>query len=192
MKFGVVKLTLFIIFLEIFISLAKSETQLVYSLGLIIYKNDTVVLKYLDVIDSIPGDFPSSVTGYYIVVSSLQKELFRDKLGVFFTILTEPLGVLSTNVTSINVRVPYFPEAKFITIYKGEEKIFEIDLSKEVCNLNHVCEKGENVVNCPEDCVSTTTIIFQPKKQQFHLYIAILIIIIAILILLIYKIKVVK
>lgn len=175
----------------IWISAARSETQLVYSLGLIIYKNDTVVLKYLDVVDGPAGDFPSTNTGYYIVVSSPSRELFRNNLGVFFMIIIEPPSVLPTDVTSVNVRVPYFPESRFITIYKDDEKIFEIDLSEELCNFNNVCDIGENAVNCPKDCI-TTTIPQLKKSSSFYLYLITIGVIITLIILLAYKIKITR
>lgn len=55
---------------------------------------------------------------------------------------------------NIQLRIPYFPNGKYVDFYnKNSEKILTVDISSvAVCNENSACENSENISNCPTDC----------------------------------------
>jgi len=129
----------------------KIELENVYSFSARIFKNDNVVLLSAVTADvGTVSDFPLSETGYKIkIISHDNKNLFNANLGVSF-FLTQNAPEL--NSTVVSPRVPVYPTAKYIAIYHGNKNIFEIDLSRQLCNNNSICNLGENQYNCPEDC----------------------------------------
>jgi hypothetical protein len=127
--------------------------QTVYQIRATVYKNDDVKLNEITSFNSTISSFPSLSTGYYIkVISSDGKILFNENLGVSFITILDPVGVINKNETSITAKVPYYPNAQSISIYHNEKKILDIDLSKQLCNNNSICEPGENKFNCNHDC----------------------------------------
>ena len=139
---------------KISFSQQKIEIQMLYSISAEIYQDDHALLKSISTVNGTMSAFPSVDTGYYIkVFSSANTELFSANLGVSFKINYEK-GVLLLNKTTVYPRVPYYPVAKSVAIYHLNKKILDIDLSKNLCNNNSICELGENSVNCPNDCAS--------------------------------------
>lgn len=184
--------TILICLLLLNVSGSETTSEIVYSLQMVIHKNDTVILNNITSVAGTPSSFPSLETGYTIKVISFQREeLFKENLGVSFTIILDPIGVIETNSTIVSVRVPYFQTAKIISIYHSDREIKTIDLAMELCNKNDVCDLGENEYNCPEDCkeeVTTTTI--PPTRggfPKFYLIIGIVILIIALILFFILK-----
>lgn len=152
--------------------------QTVYQIRALITKNDTASLNEITSFNSTLSVFPTSETGYFIkIFSQDEKVLFNENLGVSFTITLDPIGVINRNQSSVTVKVPYYPTAKSIAIYHVEKKILVIDLSKQFCNNNSICDLGENVYNCPEDC--------KQKSEGPSLFLYILLIALAILTILI-------
>lgn len=69
----------------------------------------------------------------------------------------------------IELRIPYFPNGKYVEIYNPQgEKIFTADLSSvAVCNENGLCDgKNENQNNCPSDCKPEQNIPNDSQKKQ--------------------------
>jgi len=148
----IISISLLIMFVLIF-SISYAQQQIIYSLSMIVCKNDTVVLKNITAINGIPGEFSDQETNYNIKVLSQQDlELFSDNIWVSFFLSLDPIGVIETNTTFVYVNVPYFQTAKTISIYHLDKKILNIDLNEELCNKNNICDLGENEYNCPEDC----------------------------------------
>jgi len=131
----------------------KIEIQTVYSVILEIFEDDRTILNSIEAIDGTITTFPTYQTDYSLkIFSHDRKELFKSYLGVSFTINAGDAGVIKLDNTTIHFRAPYYPTAKYMAIYHESKNIFEIDLSKSVCNKNAVCDLGENEYNCPGDC----------------------------------------
>jgi len=169
MKIKIVVLAiLLILFTKVAIAEEKVELQTVYSMDIEITKENMATLKKITAVNGTISTFPTTKQNYRIEVTSYDnKKLFEENVSVSFTILLEHVSVINLNKTTIypNLnkttiypRVPYYPTAKFISLYYLNEKILEIDLSTEFCNNNKACNLGENQYNCPEDCKKTVKI----------------------------------
>jgi len=127
--------------------------QTVYQIQMTVFRDDKAKLNEISAFNSTVSAFPSSDTGYSIkILSHTGRTLFNEHLGISFILIVDPVGVIERNETTITVKVPYFSQAKSIAIYHSEKKILDIDLSKDLCNRNSICDIGENEANCPEDC----------------------------------------
>jgi hypothetical protein len=160
---GNVKKYLFLIFVFlVFIALTHLTLaeEKICSIWLRIFRNDTVILESFSVEEGLQSHFPTSQTGYYVEVLSYNNEiLFKANVGISFNIhiLTTEIP---TNITTelneilINLRLPFFENAKEINLYHEDKKIFSLQLSNYICNKNGICEKerGETVELCPLDC----------------------------------------
>ena len=171
----------------------------IYSVLFAVYSNDTVILKNFAVQEGLQTHFPTSNTGYYVEILSYSNEkLFQANLGISFTIhvMTAP-GELPEIITEleevlVQLRLPYFDDAKRIAVYHLDKKILDLDLADYICNKNNLCEAelGENKINCAQDC-GTTTPQGGPSKS-IYIYVVIIAAIIVIIIFFIYKIKVAR
>jgi len=131
----------------------------VYMITAEISKDDTALLKDIKAGYATENGFSSLDRGYYLeVVSYDQRVIYKKNLAVSFYIAVElktdePLPTIQQpDKVSIFIRVPYFPEATRIIIRHGTKTLLEIDLRKELCNRNSICELGESPNTCPEDC----------------------------------------
>jgi cell division protein FtsL len=164
-----------------------AQSQVVYSVQLEINKNDTVILKNISADYGIISHFPQQVTGYSIkVVSNEGKELFNANLGVSFTMILDPVGVVKMNRTFVSARVPYFENARIISVYHSDKQIFSLDLNRDLCDNNDVCDIGENRYNC-QDCVEkkTTTTTTESLEGFPDIYIIIIVLIAAVIVIII-------
>lgn len=125
----------------------------IYSMLLIVFRNDTVILKSFSVETGLQSHFPTTDTGYYVEILTYEnKRLFRANLGISFSIhlmlLSKEVSNMETELNEILVllRLPYFENASKINIYHRDKLIF----SYEICEINKICEKekGETEFNC--------------------------------------------
>ena len=160
MKMKIIALAiLLILFTKVAIAEEKVELQTVYSMYIEITKENVATLKKITAVNGTISTFPTTKQNYRMEVTSYDnKKLFEENVSVSFTILLEPVSVINLNKTTIHPRVPYYPTAKFISLYYLNDKILEIDLITEFCNNNKACNLGENQYNCPEDCKKTVKI----------------------------------
>ena len=160
MKMKIIALAiLLILFTKVAIAEEKVELQTVYSMDIEITKENVATLKKITAVNGTISTFPTTKQNYRMEVTSYDnKKLFEENVSVSFTILLEPVSVINLNKTTIHPRVPYYPTAKFISLYYLNDKILEIDLITEFCNNNKACNLCENQYNCPEDCKKTVKI----------------------------------
>jgi len=132
---------------------SKIEPELVYSIKAEIFKNDTVIPMGIGAGVGTITPFPTSKKDYSIKVFGPNNRVIFDKdIDVSFIIYLEPDINIPTNSSIIHVRVPYNYQAKRIRIYHLDKIILDIDLSKELCDRDSICDEGENKYNCQDDC----------------------------------------
>lgn len=68
----------------------------------------------------------------------------------------------------IKIRVPYFPNGKYVDFYNADsQKILSVDISSvAICNENSVCENSENINTCPSDCQKNESAINTNQTQN--------------------------
>ncbi|MEM2175447.1 MAG: hypothetical protein QXI58_07515, partial [Candidatus Micrarchaeia archaeon] len=79
-------------------------------------------------------------------------ELWSANLPVYFYVNLEEMGLIKLEKALIDIRTPYFENAKSIVIFHKEREIGRFEISKYVCKRNNVCDFGESRFNCPKDC----------------------------------------
>jgi hypothetical protein len=137
----------------------KGFSYLVYA---DLFSNDTAVLKNITAKNIDPSFFPSTDTGYRIRVYSYNgSSLFEDNLAVSFEVDIDiapgqgiPSGMpIAQRLDKIPlfVRVPGRSDVTRISIHHEGRNILDINLSKELCNRNKICDLGENEYTC-SDC----------------------------------------
>jgi hypothetical protein len=144
---------------------AQENLEKVFYFHLIIYSNDTVTLTNFEVIEGIPTIFPNIPLelNYTVIIFSTKNEIFfKAQIPVSFKAYPmppegEPEIIVNLNESEQYIRLSYFEDVDRIEIYHDDKLIF----SHKICEINNICEelKGENAMNCPEDCVVTTTIL---------------------------------
>lgn len=198
LKFNFVLPLLIFLFIIISVKTQEIREEKIYSLLLTIFKNDTVILENISVEMGVLSHFPTTKTGYYVkIISYTNETLFESNLGISFKIHYQifpgekipNIEIEELEKILVSLRLPYFENADRIEIYHDDKLIFTF----KICNFNNICElsKGENIMNCMEDCFKTTK---TPQKtsRQIHTYLVIFGLILGIIIFLFYKIKVVK
>jgi hypothetical protein len=143
-KTSIILVAVLVLFVKVSEAQEKIELQTVYSLEINISKDDTAVLNKITAVNGTITSFPTIETKYSISVLSPD-----NNLGVSFLVSDIPIQL---NRTVVYPRVPYYSDAKYISVYHQDKEIIKIDLSKEFCNNNKICNLGENQYNCPDDC----------------------------------------
>ena len=186
----------FIIFALIFsnVFLATVKAEQVLFLMFTMYKNDTVIVNDLQVTDA-PVLLPEDKGNYKIeIADTSDKTIFSTRMDVQFLILSDP--PTETNESLVLVKVSWNEQMSKVNFYHADKLIHTIEL----CNKDNQCEssKGENTINCPQDCRLTTTIpttttlpTGKPKTSIF-IYIIIIAIVIAVAVLFLLRIRVVR
>jgi hypothetical protein len=104
-----------------------------------------------------PGELNTSEVSLSGEVNSngLEEAIINESIGIVDD--QQSIGELDAESQLLFVRVPAFQTATKILIYHLDKVILDIDLSKELCNKNTVCDLGENDYNCPQDCALSST-----------------------------------
>lgn len=126
-----------------------------------ICKNDTITIKDYGIQRIEPPAYSERSGGNYsiVFVSTKEETVLKHDFDVMFLIHgievdpetgeTKPKEV-KLECAEIYLRLPFFDNTKRIRYTHYDKIIYE----KDICNFNKLCEadKGENILNCPEDC----------------------------------------
>jgi hypothetical protein len=178
--------------------LSESSNGFSYSLSAEIYNNDSAVLNSLSSQNVKPGFFPLDDTGYKVkLLSENRSTLFEDNLQISFETKSSFEKEDGTpfeesyfsNSTEVDLRIPGFAKAKYLQISHNDKVILESDLSVSICNKNGICDPGETLANCREDCSKKPEIYSEPNlfSGQNYLFFAFLALLAIVLIMAIYR-----
>jgi hypothetical protein len=142
------------ILLSIFIlpSLVKALPML--NIDYTIYKNDTVKINYIKLIDSTAFIPTSSSEEYKIIIKDFKNQtIYSINIPVIFYVF-DFTGGREINSSSGYIRVGWKNTTKYVDFLHYDKIIYSVDLSSYFCNKNGLCEydKGETVELCPLDC----------------------------------------
>ena len=125
-------------------------------LRLDVCKSDDVTLVDLYVDKGVSTVFLGEGTGYSLAVFDASREMvYLAPLDVDFVVeIEDDTGGFSyeTNSTHVFLRMPYYDNAERMVLYHGDDVIYELDLGKELCNPDDICDARENHLSCPLDC----------------------------------------
>jgi hypothetical protein len=118
--------------------------------------------------------YQSSSPGYDIIQDAYIETVKRGD-GVFYLEIVNMAGNIVSRVdflgagksgSSLNIRAPYFADAKLANIYDSSgKKILSVDLSgSSICNGNGRCDAqfGESASVCPSECGSAAVAPIEP------------------------------
>lgn len=149
-----------LVFLVLPAGCAAQFTEVVF-LEMRIYNNDNVELLGLYVDMGVPMDFSPKDTGYSLVLYSDGSEpLYSAPLAVDYSVLIDRADgteIIERESTRLFLRIPYYSDAGRMIVYHGDDVIYELDLRRELCNLNGLCDACENRMSCPQDCAEGST-----------------------------------
>jgi len=193
-----------LVFLSLLLLSTKVDAKESLALTFYVNKNGTISTESVQyaIADEL---LPRESGDYKIKIFDTDgNSLFSTNFDVQFVILSEP--PIETDSSLIYMRVPWYNNSATADIYHNDQLIGEISLFSYICNKNAQCEssRGENQVNCPEDCFEgtmtttstmpevTTTLPLVKPSTPIYVYLIAIGIIVALVIFLISKIKIVK
>ena len=121
-----------------------------YPVGKIVFSNFSVSLLEIKMENGFYEPNSSSKELFEArLISSRKKQLYSVAFYPDFIILSDP--PIELNETVIELDLPYFSDAKYIDIYYQNKKKLSVDISKQLCNKNKICDGNENYLSCA-DC----------------------------------------
>ena len=84
------------------------------------------------------------------LISSKKKLLHQIYFAPDFMILSDP--PIELNETFVSLNLPFFADSKYIEVYYKNIKKLSVDISKQLCNKNKICDGNENYLSCPGEC----------------------------------------
>lgn len=194
-NFLIINLILFVLLVNILTF--GEEIEKVYILYAKIFRNNSVELIDFSADYGEPSQLFDLESNYSIKIISVDnKVLFAKPLPVYFIAYGEIENEdenwhseIILNSTVLYLKLPYFPNGKWINIYYLDRLIFSIDISERLCDNDGICERFETEYICERDCFKITET-EKSRKEGWGLWIYLLIVVIIIILFLIFvKIK---
>jgi len=151
-----------IFYLLITSALAQEDNLLILNLD--VYKNDTVILKDLDLSFGSPSKTSRPEGDYSLkILDKKGNILYQKNIQLSFYVLTDP--PMETDHVIIYRKIEYEPSMRKIELSKRGTIIFEKKIN--FCNNNNICEPsiGENEDNCAIDCKKESILKELPWKN---------------------------
>ncbi len=135
------------------------SNQEIFSVLFDIYKDDTVVLKEIKLVELEGVNFNEGEGKYSFILYSQEEVLYENKRSIKFQVHRDIIDPetgemyeenIEINPQEIYIRLPYYRDAERIELKHSNDLIFSYD----ICQINDNCDisKGENPFNCPSDC----------------------------------------
>ncbi|MCX6821173.1 MAG: hypothetical protein NTW30_00170, partial [Candidatus Aenigmarchaeota archaeon] len=146
-------ISLMIIFSFLFlIEFSYAENKIIFLN--IVYFTDSENIEFDSMYVNYGAEFVPSViegkTVYSIkILDQNLNQLYSKDFSLQFVVLDAPV---SDNIATV-LMLPYYPNAKTISISKSGEEILTINLEL-LCDNNGVCDNYENYFSCMNDCHS--------------------------------------
>ncbi len=151
---------IFVFLISILLIPSALADSLSYSAA-IHYRNWQFELKNIILTEA--ASAPKSEVGEYTakIISFKNDVLFETKFNInlvkFYGLpVSKETAILPPEElaeTTIDLLLPYYPNAKTLQILKNDAVLLEADLSNfATCNENNVCDKLETIETCPKDC----------------------------------------
>ncbi len=159
-----------VIFLFSLIGIASSqEIQKIFALNIIVYRNDTILLKNFGIEEGKISTFSSRSVGYSIKIFSFDdKVIFEKPLTISFIaspISETGLDQIQLKERNIYLKLPFSQHAKKIQITHNNAVIFELNVKDYLCNRDSSCSDYEDEINCPEDCLKSSEKPIRPQSN---------------------------
>ena len=145
-------LLMIILFFLFLIEFSYAEDKIIFLN--IVYFTDSENIKFDSMYVNYGSEFVPPVnedkTVYSIkILDQNINQLYSKDFSLEFVVLDAPI---SDNITTI-LMLPYYPNAKTISISKLGKEILTINLEL-LCNNNGICDNYENYFSCMNDCHS--------------------------------------
>ncbi|MEM5813450.1 MAG: hypothetical protein QXU71_03760 [Candidatus Aenigmatarchaeota archaeon] len=176
------------------------DIEKVYVLYIKVFRNNSIELLDFSATYGNPSQLFDLDSNYSIrIISVDNKILFEKPLPIYFIayMTKEEEGEIAhgeviLESTLLYLKLPYFPNGKWINIYYLDKLIFSIDISEKLCDNDGICEDFETEYICEKDCIKISQ--YQTKRrEEINLtYLLGLIILIVVLLIFFIKIKNIK
>jgi len=133
----------------VLLAVQAAHADRILLIDLEVYKNDSVVERYVKVSEGNPTHMADSGDYRLEIMDDSGRLLRKEPLFLGFTIYSDP--PTPTKRSIINRRIPYSPEMRQIKVFRDGELIYSKDIS--VCDNNGACDmRYESYLSCPKDC----------------------------------------
>jgi hypothetical protein len=150
MRLKIKKKTLVLLAALTLLASSYTNADAVLSMYFVFYKNDSVELKQMKVIEG-----QESITmppGEYRFVTTGEKDsyvIYSESRTISFISMSDPPK--EEDKAAVLMRMPYTKDMKNLKIYKGSKLL--LSKSLDICNSNGICDTAsETYLNCPQDC----------------------------------------
>ena len=121
----------------------------VLSVGLVVYKNDSVILHNLNIEEGYTTEFTPPGEYALKITDASGSVLSKTSIELNFMLWSDP--PVDSNFSQISLRIPYNQNMRTVTLFRGDKLIFSKNI--DTCNRDNTCNIGfETYLSCPEDC----------------------------------------